>query len=83
MTWLRRVPRHVQSIHLQQCNQKEQNADQMETKRFIKHDSLIALMMFGLVTVVAGFDLAHWFCCFSYATTAATINSGAGIQGSP
>lgn len=25
----------------------------------------------------AGFDLAHWFCCFSYATTAATINSGA------
>ena len=25
----------------------------------------------------AGVDLAHWFCCFSYATTAATINSGA------
>ncbi|CAK9004216.1 unnamed protein product [Durusdinium trenchii] len=25
----------------------------------------------------AGFDLAHWFCSFSYATTAATINSGA------
>lgn len=25
----------------------------------------------------AGFDLARWFCCFSYATTAATINSGA------
>eukprot|EP00438_Fugacium_kawagutii_P017792 Skav205875 [mRNA] locus=scaffold766:227242:256068:+ [translate_table: standard] len=24
-----------------------------------------------------GYDLAHWFCCFSYATTAATINSGA------
>ncbi len=64
-------------------NQKEHNADRMETKHFVKHDSLIALMMFGLVTVVTGFDLAHWFCCFSYATTAATINSGAGIQGSP
>jgi len=24
-----------------------------------------------------GYDLAHWFCSFSYATTAATINSGA------
>ena len=31
--------------------------------------------MIGLAD--AGVDLAHWFCSFSYATTAATINSGA------